>query len=705
MASTRVEATTTRRRKSALPVDDGLDAGTLPVPRSRARERQSTTARKTSRGRRQHQGHDDEHDHEHEHTNDAFWLDGPLALTLLPPLGSFLTGGDWLRDGLVLALLFYYLRALIKTPWELYLKARARRPPPSMQLESDEDLEPEHIRKIRDLARSELRLAEIAYLGLCLLTPFLGVLLLRWGASLLGADTSLTWFSTGLFTLATGLRPWRHLVQLIVTRTDSLHDIVHHPLVIPPEATRLSTEGLDAVGAERLDAIHDALEELRTAHDRQVAKQERALAGVTQTQRAQAQKHQDALVEAQGKVDEHAVALAAAREEIQSHMQTLAAQVEAQAQAAAEAAAAAAAANAAGGDAPPVSPTASSVTAGPTISEIQAILARLEESIEHLEATSRNNTRATELVRLESTERASSLTTSIASAQASLEALSTKVEGLSSVVDNVSRDVEGVERDVTEVKARVGSASAGVTAASAVAGDAMDMGKKAEENAGVARTLAGEAATAAGKAREGIQLLGQQIEQLQAQVQLQAQAQVQTQARAGRKGSSLAWNPPRDAVDPSSPVSPGNVDANTWNIASALSSEAAQQAYSTGREISPSGRRRRQTASTSPARATTINTNPSSTSGAAARKAQEALTYARSTSPLVDSLIHWGIQVLLVPVKLSQVLLHRVIAVLGVAAEPRSAGPTAANVMDGTGLGSELQNLLSPKGKGQTLTL
>ncbi len=54
------------------------------------------------------------------------WLDGPLALTLLPPLGSFLTGGsflamnsapaqmltglhnqgDFVRDVLVLALLF-----------------------------------------------------------------------------------------------------------------------------------------------------------------------------------------------------------------------------------------------------------------------------------------------------------------------------------------------------------------------------------------------------------------------------------------------------------------------------------------------------------------------------------------------------------------------------------------------------------------------
>jgi uncharacterized membrane protein YqaE (UPF0057 family) len=60
-----------------------------------------------------------------------------LALTLLPPIASFLTGGDFVRDSLVLALLFYYLRALIKTPWELYLDARARRPPPDL-LDDDE---------------------------------------------------------------------------------------------------------------------------------------------------------------------------------------------------------------------------------------------------------------------------------------------------------------------------------------------------------------------------------------------------------------------------------------------------------------------------------------------------------------------------------------------------------------------------------------
>jgi len=164
-------------------------------------------------------------------TKDSVWLDGPLALTLLPPIASFLTGGDFVRDSLVLALLFYYLRALIKTPWELYLDARARRPPPDLldDDETEETIESESRRQLRAAARSELRFAELVYLGLCLVTPFLGTLLLQYGASLLSSDGTFTWFSKGLFVLATGIRPWRHLVALLTQRTTDLHDIVHMP--------------------------------------------------------------------------------------------------------------------------------------------------------------------------------------------------------------------------------------------------------------------------------------------------------------------------------------------------------------------------------------------------------------------------------------------------------------------------------------------
>lgn len=47
-------------------------------------------------------------------TNQA-WFDAPLAIALLPALGSFLTGGDHLRDFLLLLIMLYYLHQLIKS--------------------------------------------------------------------------------------------------------------------------------------------------------------------------------------------------------------------------------------------------------------------------------------------------------------------------------------------------------------------------------------------------------------------------------------------------------------------------------------------------------------------------------------------------------------------------------------------------------------
>ena len=45
---------------------------------------------------------------------------------------------------------------------------------------------------------------------------------------MLGPD-AVSWFSTGLFVLATGMRPWAHLVDRLNERTSELHDFVHYP--------------------------------------------------------------------------------------------------------------------------------------------------------------------------------------------------------------------------------------------------------------------------------------------------------------------------------------------------------------------------------------------------------------------------------------------------------------------------------------------
>lgn len=56
------------------------------------------------------------------------------------------------------------LTTCVIAPWELYTRARARRSPAGYEedLESEEEEdEPDHIRQIRALARSELRFAEL----------------------------------------------------------------------------------------------------------------------------------------------------------------------------------------------------------------------------------------------------------------------------------------------------------------------------------------------------------------------------------------------------------------------------------------------------------------------------------------------------------------------------------------------------------------
>ncbi|KAF8604807.1 hypothetical protein BDV93DRAFT_605734 [Ceratobasidium sp. AG-I] len=155
----------------------------------------------------------------HTIANSNSWADLPLLITLVPPVFALFTGGDYLRDILLTCLLVWYLHQLIKVPWDIYL---ASLPPPS----------PSHPRShARKLAHSELRTVRIAALILCALTPFLGATLLRLGTSLLypGPEPALSWFSTTLFVLAAGIRPWRHLTHLLLVRTDALHLAAHRP--------------------------------------------------------------------------------------------------------------------------------------------------------------------------------------------------------------------------------------------------------------------------------------------------------------------------------------------------------------------------------------------------------------------------------------------------------------------------------------------
>ncbi|KAJ7066429.1 hypothetical protein C8F01DRAFT_701416 [Mycena amicta] len=183
----------------------------------------------------------------------------PVLLALAPPLGNWLTGGDHLKDLLLLLLLVFYLHQIVELPWTLYHNARPRR---SLAPSASEP----HISSIQ--ARTELRRLEIFLLLVCLVTPTLGVVLLR-SLTSTGPHTGphpqrqpISWFSTSIFALLTALRPLRELVSLIATRTSTLHTRVHSgPVHLQESASGEEASELAALRAEvallssRLDTL------------------------------------------------------------------------------------------------------------------------------------------------------------------------------------------------------------------------------------------------------------------------------------------------------------------------------------------------------------------------------------------------------------------------------------------------------------------
>jgi hypothetical protein len=109
-------------------------------------------------------------------------------------------------------------------PWALYNLSRPRRParPKDSEEFTSEDL-------YQAAASSELRSLEFFFLILTVLSPLLGAFILRYvAATILGTDI-VSWFSTSLFVLATGIRPWRHVVERFQQRITDLHDVIHYP--------------------------------------------------------------------------------------------------------------------------------------------------------------------------------------------------------------------------------------------------------------------------------------------------------------------------------------------------------------------------------------------------------------------------------------------------------------------------------------------
>lgn len=169
-------------------------------------------------------------DLEDETSSNRAWYQFDLAVVaaLVSPVGNLLTGGDLVKNLLYILLLLFYLHQLIEVPWAMYQNARPRRRSPHLPL----DPSPEDVHKQN--AHTELRRMEIFFLILATISPFLGASFLRYILALIAGEDILTWFSTGLFLLATGIRPWTHVVERLTLRISHLHDVIHYP---SPEQT------------------------------------------------------------------------------------------------------------------------------------------------------------------------------------------------------------------------------------------------------------------------------------------------------------------------------------------------------------------------------------------------------------------------------------------------------------------------------------
>ncbi|GLB44325.1 hypothetical protein LshimejAT787_1602550 [Lyophyllum shimeji] len=217
--------------------------------------------------------------------NSRAWYEFDLAVVvaLVSPIGNWLTGGDHIKNVFLIILLIFYLHQIIEIPWELYRKARPRRRAPDLPASTAED-------RYKQIATSELRVLEFFFLSLTALSPFLGAMFLRYATAAVIGQESVSWFSTALFVLATGMRPWSHVVERFRQRTEDLHDVVHYPSPdLSAEDMRLQmaemvkrVEHLERALAkaqtrlvDATDEVYEYVDEAVTAVDRTVKRQER----------------------------------------------------------------------------------------------------------------------------------------------------------------------------------------------------------------------------------------------------------------------------------------------------------------------------------------------------------------------------------------------------------------------------------------------
>ena len=88
------------------------------------------------------------------------------------------------------------------------------------------------------------------------------------------------WFSTGLFVLATGMRPWTHLVDRLNERTMELHDFIHYPESFSPRQGQ--GQGISDHDQEQMNSQVDDLQRRFAKLEKQFTKLKASIAHSTE---------------------------------------------------------------------------------------------------------------------------------------------------------------------------------------------------------------------------------------------------------------------------------------------------------------------------------------------------------------------------------------------------------------------------------------
>ncbi|KAG1873821.1 hypothetical protein F4604DRAFT_756501 [Suillus subluteus] len=219
-------------------------------------------------------------------------FDLSVILALVSPIGNWLTGGDHVKNILLILLLIFYLHQIIEVPWSLYHLSRPRRRSSDVPSHQMSEENPYH-----EIASSELRKLEIFYLFLTILSPLLGVAILRVVILSVAGPETISWFSTSLFILATGMRPWKHAVERLRQRTKDLHTVIHYPPASSPD-TQLQIKALTARVAELETQLKECNDTVKALTEDVFDHVEGSVEGLEKSMRKQERKN-DALYLAQ----------------------------------------------------------------------------------------------------------------------------------------------------------------------------------------------------------------------------------------------------------------------------------------------------------------------------------------------------------------------------------------------------------------------